>query len=148
MKDYLNKNFEEIKSKLALFFLKQKDVCFAYIFGSLAKNKQRLLSDIDIAIYFQEDISNSDYFKRRLQLLHQLYRELHTEKIDLIVLNNCPLELTYRILISGSLLIETNSYTRKRFIEKTINTYLDFYPFIRTRNQIVQKKMIEGSYFD
>ena len=116
-------------------------------FGSFAKNDLRPLSDLDIAVYFLEKKAQ-DIFKKRLRLLHQLYQLLGTERIDLIILNNSPLALSYRILQSGYVLTENQPEKRVEYFEKTVKRYLDFYPFLHVRNKIIQKKMREGSYFD
>jgi len=144
----LNKNFEEIKTKLINFFSGRDDICFAYVFGSIAKNALRPLSDIDIAVYLQENDPNQDLFEKRIRLLHQLFQLLGTERIDLIILNNSSLELNYRILKSGYLLIENKPEKRIEFYHKIVRNYLDFSPFLNIRNKIIQKKMFEGTYFD
>lgn len=145
---YLNENFKEIIEKLKCFFSNQNDICFAYIFGSLARNDVRPLSDVDIAVYFQEKDYKQDLFEKRLELLHRLYQLLGTEKIDLIILNKSPLELNYRILKYGNLISENKTEKRRVFHEKIIHDYLDLHPFLHIRNNTIQKKMYEGSYFD
>ena len=138
----------KIISKLTEFFSGRQDIEFAYLFGSIARNQGRPLSDIDIAVYLREADPDLDLFQERLKLLHQLYTLLRTEKIDLILLNNSPIGLNYRILISGRLVSENNPGKRTAFYEKTIRDYLDFSPLLQYRDRIIRKKMREGSYFD
>jgi len=141
-------SLQKIRPKLVRFFSNRQDVAFAYLFGSLARQKPRPLSDIDLAVYLAQGVTGKEFFKKRLEILHGLYHALGTEKIDLILLNECPVGFAYRILKSGLLISERDPVLRIKFCEKTIGTYLDFYPLVSQRNRIVQKKMAEGSYFD
>ena len=148
MRVTLYKNNQDIITKLMDFFSQQRDVGFAYLFGSTARNKTRPLSDIDIAVYLREANSEIDLFRERLNFLYRLSVLLGTEKIDLILLNNSPIELTYRILKSGRLVSENDPRLKAAFYEKTIRDYLDFSPILRYRNRIIRQKMLEGDYFD
>ena len=144
----LYKNIHGIIAKLTEFFSNREDVGFAYLFGSIARNQARPLSDIDIAVYLREAGSDMDLFQERLKLLHQLFALLRTEKVDLILLNNSPIELNYRILKSGRLVSENDPREKKAFYEKTIRDYLDLSPILQYRDRIIRQKMREGSYFD
>lgn len=77
-----------------------------------------------------------------------LFDLLKTEHIDLVFLNETPLELSYKILEHGKLLYERDSLQRVTFTEETIRNYLDRKHFIDDRNKIIRQKMLEGSYFD
>ena len=144
----LYRNSQGIITKLSEFFSEQEDVAFAYLFGSIARNEARPLSDIDIAVYLRETNSDMDLFQERINLLHKLSVLLRTEKVDLILLNNSPIELKYRILKSGRLVSENDPTLKAAFYEKTVRDYLDFSPILQYRNRIIRQKMLEGSYFD
>ena len=57
-------NNEKIFSKLKQYFTNVKEVNTAYVFGSVAKNKDREKSDIDIAVLFIEKMSAIDRFEK------------------------------------------------------------------------------------
>ena len=42
------------------YFNKQKDVTFAMLYGSVAKNKVTPLSDLDVAVFFCQEISHDE----------------------------------------------------------------------------------------
>ena len=144
----LYKNIHAIMAKLSEFFSDREDVAFAYLFGSIARNQATPLSDIDIAVYLRKATPDMDLFQERLKLLHQLFALLRTEKVDLILLNNSPIELNYRILKSGRLVSENDPREKKAFYKKTIRDYLDLSPILQYRNRRIRQKMLEGSYFD
>ena len=43
------------KEKIAELLIRNKNISFAYLFGSYAKNKIRFGSDLDIGIYFNAE---------------------------------------------------------------------------------------------
>ena len=106
------------------------------------------LSDIDIAVYFSDATSREKFFELKIALLSKLYPLLETEKIDLVILNESPLSLTYRVLKDGEIIVENDPQKRITFYENTIIRYLDFLPFITAMNKQIQKNMLEGTYFD
>ncbi len=76
-----------------------KNVLFAYMFGSCVDGSADERSDVDIAVYLQ-DIS----LDQRLSLLHRLQKALH-KKVDLVVLNEVKnIYLLEAILYHGKLL--------------------------------------------
>jgi predicted nucleotidyltransferase len=140
-------NREEILKLLRGFATGHPEIAFAYLFGSLAKGNTRPESDIDVAIFLNLENPSDDLFKIRLTLLHELYHLLGTERVDLIVLNQCPLSLKYRVLRQGILFSQNVPVQRRKFQERITRDYLDLLPFLQAHNKIVQQRMREGSYF-
>ncbi len=62
--------------------MQQKNVKFAYLFGSRADGSADGKSDVDIAVYLDD---NS--FDKRLELHHNLEKTIKKD-VDLVVLNN------------------------------------------------------------
>jgi len=127
----INSHFEkkdplEICDKLKDFFLTQRDVVFAYLFGSAAKDDMGPLSDVDIAVYLNEALSNDQRFDRRLDLMGELEGVLKArDKIDLIVLNDVPLLLRFNVIHKGILFICRDHKKRIFFETKTMSTFFD-----------------------
>ena len=61
--DNLNK-IDNIIPELKSYFIKRKEIIFAYIFGSLVQKTANKLSDIDIAIFINEE----DAFDGRIKI--------------------------------------------------------------------------------
>jgi predicted nucleotidyltransferase len=74
-------------------------VQFAYLFGSQARGEARSDSDVDIAVYFGDDVPPEDYLTRSLALAGTLAQRVRVGPIDgLVILNEAPLRLVGRVL--------------------------------------------------
>ena len=126
--------FPKLKKQLAL----DKDVIFAYIFGSYGIGKPNPLSDIDIAIY----IANAkDTFKKKMKLIGKIISTLKTEEFDLVILNDAPMSLQFQVLKTGRLLFSKNDKVRINFAAKTYSLSCDYEPL----KQIAIKRLIQRS---
>ena len=119
----------ETKEQLARIFKKQK-VAFAYLFGSQAKGTAGSLSDIDIAVYFDEEVDADEHFDLRLATSGEITDLYKTDEVDLIVLNEAPPLLAHRILKEGILIFSDNDKMRLEYEVKAVLKYLDWKPYI------------------
>jgi len=94
---------------------------FAYLFGSLVKNKKKPLSDVDLGVYV-ENIKKLDY----LSFYEKISNILRTDEIDLVVLNTAPISLTGRILQKRKILIDKNPFLRHRYESRILREFFDF----------------------
>jgi len=95
---------------------------FAYLHGSRANNRARPTSDIDIAAYFGARQP-------------QAFEVLLPSGVDLLVLDDAPLELAGRVAMHGRLLFETDRPTRVAWEATTRKIYLDELPRITRAHQ-------------
>jgi predicted nucleotidyltransferase len=95
---------------------RQGDV-FAYLHVSQAARTTRETSDIDIAAYFGG-------------LRPSAYEVLLPAGVDLLVLDNAPLELAGRVALFGTVLFETDPGARVSWEATTRKIYLDELPRI------------------
>ncbi len=105
-------------------------VIFAYLFGSQVSGKVGPLSDIDIAVYFDERVSPSRRFDNKLKLMAQLSLLLKKEDIDVVILNEAYPLLEQRIIKNGEIIYSTNEKKRLDYEVKAIMRYLDFKPYL------------------
>lgn len=94
---------------------------FAYLFGSLVKNKKKPLSDVDLGVYVKY-IKKVDY----LSFYEKISNILRTDEIDLFVLNTAPISLTGRILQKRKILIDKNPFLRHRYESRILREFFDF----------------------
>lgn len=118
-----------LKAQLATI-LDGRRVVLAYLFGSQAKGEAGPLSDIDIAIGFDETVGPDERFDLRLEVLGELTDLFRTDDIDLVVLNEAPPLLTHRILREGLLLFSIDERIRVAFETSAVLRYLDWKPYI------------------
>jgi hypothetical protein len=100
---------------------KEKNVKFAYLFGSYAIQRSGPLSDLDVAVYIDRRVNFWNY---RLRLMEKLTRVLKTDHVDLVILNETPPLLSYEVIKYGRILKDDPS-RRIPFEARVIGEYLD-----------------------
>jgi len=101
----------------AIAVLRQAGARFAYLHGSRASGRERADSDIDIAAHFAGRAPNS-------------FDILLPPRIDLLVLDDAPLELAGRVAVGGRLLFDDDPVGRVRWEAMTRKIYFDELPRI------------------
>jgi predicted nucleotidyltransferase len=119
----------EVKEQLEQIFKRQK-VVFAYLFGSQATGTAGSLSDIDIAVYFDDEVAANERFDFRMKVLGELTDLYKTDQVDLVVLNDAPPLLAHRILKEGLLIFSGNDKMRLEYEIKAVLKYLDWKPYL------------------
>lgn len=104
-------------------------VC-AYLFGSRARGEARAASDVDVAVLFEET-PPATLDGLRYDLSSMLEARLH-RPVDLVVLNDAPVDLIHRVLRDGLVIIEHDRSARIRFEVKARNEFFDLAP-VRAR---------------
>jgi len=126
-----------LKEKIKELLGREKHVELAYLFGSAARGETGKLSDVDVAVYLDESLSNDERFKLQLRLMGELSSALKTNKVDLIVMNDAPPTLNYEIIRFKPIYVKdmprkvevehaiTSRYLDRRYYEKrALETFL------------------------
>ena len=116
----------ELTGKLKFIFENESNIVFAYLFGSMARNKMRFGSDMDIAVYFKTKPSLQEIGKLNLTI-----EETFNCNADLIELNNLEKNnpvLTYSIISQGILIINKDNNVLTKFTASALLLYFDFKP--------------------
>ena len=98
-----------------------KKIKFIILYGSFAEGKQTPLSDIDIAVYY--DDSKQERFKFRIKVLGEV-----AEKFDIQTFQDLPLYIQKEIVSSGKILYQKNHSEIFDIFFKTIKKFGDFKP--------------------
>ena len=101
----------------AVAVLRQEGARFAYLHGSRAAGRERPDSDTDIAAYFGGRPPSS-------------FDVLLPAGVDLLVLDDAPLELAGRVAAGGRLLFDDDPVARVRWEAMTRKIYFDELPRI------------------
>ena len=129
--------------KLETFFLnykKKNSIKLAYLFGSRAAGIAGLISDYDIAVLYSKVPSAAE----RYGLAHELSMLLMSGRVDLVILNQAPVELGYGVIASGVLVYEENTVVRVEFEANTLSRYGDYLPILRRqRYEILEDRYDE-----
>lgn len=124
----------------------RKEIIFAYLYGSLARETQNKLSDIDLAVYIDKDKKpKSGPFGYRSEIIAEL-GPLVEREVDLIVLNDVSLFLAFNVLKEGTLLFSKSEEKKVRFHDSTMKRYLDFLPALAVQERYLKKRLAEGNF--
>ena len=120
---------EKIKKTLE----KERNILFAYIFGSYARGEARENSDIDLAIYVKR--VPKDIFKYESKIASKIEKEIK-KQVEVRVLNRLPSLLQSRIMKEGNLVFSKNEKERIKFETFAMSNYLDFSYLMKEYNKI------------
>ncbi|MFQ5639641.1 MAG: nucleotidyltransferase domain-containing protein [bacterium] len=119
---------DEIKKTLRAFFRKQDEVLVAYLFGSVAEDKQNKLSDLDVAILVDSNKLKrleKQQFGYQVSVMTDLMSLLKTNDIDLVILNYATPLLSHEVIKSGEIVFCRDEDDRAEFEIRTQHRYLD-----------------------
>lgn len=124
-------------------FLSSKDfIVLALLFGSFAAEKATDISDVDLGIYVERDISILEYG----DLVSQL-QSLIGRRVDLIILNDLYEEnprFAYEILSQGMLLFTKSENLWADYKRKVFLYYFDIEPMLKMINKSFSMRIEEG----
>ncbi len=135
-----------IKKKAAGYFSHRPEIKVGYIFGSRAKGCEGELSDIDIAILIDEEkVPKDEPYGYKANIITDLMGVFKTGKIDLVILNESPLFLSFRVIHDGIILYSDDEKKRIDFEVKIMSRYFDEqYYFKRHARSTVNRIALEG----
>lgn len=117
-------DFKEILEKLQAYLEGRPEVRFAYLFGSWARGTANALSDIDVAIYLDEERIGEGYpYGYKAEFMADLMKVLKTNRIDLVILNAAPFLLRLQVVRDGIPLMCRLESERDQFLAKTWEEY-------------------------
>jgi predicted nucleotidyltransferase len=107
----------------------EEGIAAAYLFGSVVRGTARPGSDVDVGIlYSEEPPLTLEGLGFRLE---GEMEKLLGLPVQLVVLNRAPVDLIFRVLRDGKLLVEGDRSKRVRFEVKSRFDYWDVEPYLR-----------------
>lgn len=97
-----------LPSRIAVALAPRKEVLEAYLFGSQATGRAQPHSDIDVAVYIDEQKAPRSTFGYAAELTTVLIAALGTNAVDLVVLNRASPLLYHRVLRDGVRVLSRN----------------------------------------
>ena len=110
-------------AEIEKYFLDQKDVAAALLFGSYGTQYQTPLSDVDIAVLFMP--GHRVTLNGELAILADLSVITGEEDINLVFLNKVPITLQFEVLLTGNVLVKKDLYLEE-FHEYVCKRYADY----------------------
>ena len=111
--------------------LEKKGILAVYLFGSFAEKTNSQISDIDVAILF-DNPKGSGLYDRSNTLYQKIYDILepvlkkYASEFDIVFLQKASLELQANVVRFGKILFEKNPEKRQDYEERTILEFADF----------------------
>ncbi len=124
----------------------EPDIAFAYLFGSVAKGRNGPLSDVDVAVYFYPEGDARSRFRRQIQLTSKLSNILERDDIDVVRLQDAPLDLAREVVDSGKLLFCRDDGLRVDFVFRVVRDYLDAEPLRKLEWQALEAYFEDENY--
>lgn len=116
------------------------------LFGSQATGRTGPLSDVDIAVWADPDLSRTGRSNLRLELIGQAAEALRTEDVDLVVLNDAGPLLRHRAIRDALRLVDRDVATRVRLETRAILDYLDTEWLRQELSRGLHRRMTEGTF--
>lgn len=117
------------------------------LFGSLASDKETPLSDVDLAVLYNKNLSGEELNSLHSQVLERITDLLQTDDIDLINLNTAPLSMQYGAIKQSKLLLLNNREEYVDFWEQSVKYYLDFKPLLDECNKTLLNTLTGRAFY-
>lgn len=114
----------------------------AYLFGSHARGTASALSDVDVAVLLAERWAP----ERHLELLDAGADVVGSARADVVVLNDAPVALAYRVLRDGRPLFVNDERARVQHWVHTVDRYLDMAPLWGRLAEGLRHRLEEGRF--
>ena len=121
----------DLQTRLSRALEPRPEILDAYLFGSQARGDTGALSDIDVAVYIDEDLADPGPYGYDAELITDLMTELGTNDIDVVLLNRAPPLLYHRVLRDGRLLVTRDLKATTTRAGYALSRYFDFVPQLK-----------------
>jgi hypothetical protein len=126
---------ESIISAVKEYFARKAgDLVAAYIFGSVARRTSGPSSDVDIAVLFAAPPAPT-LTGLPLEIEAEL-EQLLGRPVQIVGLNDAPVDLVHRVLRDGELVFEADRAARVSFEVVARREYLDLLPVLRRYRKV------------
>lgn len=115
-------------------------IAAAYLFGSVARGTARPDSDVDVGVLYSKDPPKTF---SGLGLSLDLESDLESAlglPVQVVALNDAPVDLIIRVLRDGKLLVDRDRSRRIQFEVRSRNEFWDLEPYLRLYRRMGEAK--------
>ena len=109
-------------------------VRLVYLFGSQVTGQVGPMSDVDVGLLVDRDANK---WATHAQFAHELSLALGGPDLDVVLLNDAPIELAYTIIARGCVLYERDITTRVEYEAAVMSRYGDYLPVLRAFREAI-----------
>jgi predicted nucleotidyltransferase len=135
----------EALQRLAVAF-DRDGVVAAMLIGSRARASAGPLSDVDVGVWHEQDLDPSERLDLRLELAAAAAAALHTDEVDVVLLNRATPLMRHRAIRDAQRLVERDHEARVRMETKGILDYLDTKPLRAELASGARHRIEEGRF--
>ena len=117
-----------LQSRLVAALQDHDEILEAYLFGSQATGQAQAHSDIDVAVFIAPDHPIDRGFGYQAELTATLMTAMHTNAIDVVILNRAPPLLYHRVLAYGIRLLSRDLAATTTREGRAMSRYCDYLP--------------------
>jgi predicted nucleotidyltransferase len=121
-------NGERLETRLREMLAARPEVLDAYLFGSHARARPAPHSDVDVAVYVDEELAPTSPFGYAALLAGDLIAALGRNEVDVVVLNLAPPVLYHRVLRDGRRLVSRDLRATTTREGRALSRYCDYLP--------------------
>jgi predicted nucleotidyltransferase len=130
-------SIQQLEQRFPEILTDYPSVGLVYLFGSRATGNAGPTSDYDLGVVVDRDERDQmqDADQIRIRLAHDLAVALRTDRIDVVILNDAPIELQRTVIAQGKLLHQRDVATRVEYEAHVMSVYGDYLPILRAQRE-------------
>lgn len=125
-------DLQTLQQRIAAIAATHPQVRLVYLFGSRAGGEIGPMSDIDLAAVLDREASLPHL---RDELAQRFAEALDDKPVDLIILNQAPIELAYAVISEGRALYQRSLVERVEYEADVMSRYGDYLPVLRAQRR-------------
>lgn len=134
MKDWPGMTFAHVPNPIAVIAQQYPAIQLVYLFGSRVTGSIGPMSDTDLAILLDHTASVPAL---RVELTQRLAEALQSDQLDLVILNQAPIEFAYSVIAEGIALYQRSMLERVEYEAKILSQYCDYLPVLRAQSRAI-----------
>ena len=127
-------------------FARHPEVLVAYLFGSQARGRPTPFSDVDFAVLLSGAVPRESHLDYRIALTQELTRIFRSDEVQVVILNQAPPLLAYKVIFEGKPLLCRDELARLRFRTDATRRYLDTKALRRVQDTATGRRIREARF--
>jgi len=137
---------EQLRQAVSAVLQRRPEVLEAYLFGSQARGQAQAHSDVDVAVFVDEEKAPRTGWGLDAELATELMRQLGTSQVDVVVLNRAPPLLYHRVLRDGIRLFARDLLATTAREGRALSRYCDYLPQLRKMGAVLEQRILRGEF--